>query len=316
MNGRLGFAGRPRTVGRGVFHRLDLAPPGGPYRTRRIEGSRHEALAGFETGDLVLAKNKKAQSLGSCLTLAEFAYYDHMGVLAFENGRAYVYEAWPRIDLVSRAPDFASRFTGGVFRTPFSDFAVRYETLEVVRLPDAERNAAAARAARGSLAEDIDYDPHHDPEDPRLSCSEYILYLFEEHAGYDLAIEPIPMAANPSLRELVASLGFHTRSYVVPDAFLEVEGARSAGVLSRHPTAGELLGSRAAFQALHAHFAAHSEVGSYLAFHPTRLLRYRANVEAFLGWARAYGATRAFAGLETVRGDLERLLPTFFVSSD
>ncbi len=313
MRSRLGYTGGPKTAAPDRLHRVDREEARGPFRPHELDDASSPALIGLRSGDLILAKNTKPQSLASTLTVDRFCLYDHMGVLAIEEDHAWVYESWPKLVFLTLAPNFASRFRGEVARVPLSRFAERYETLEFVRLPDPERNQRMVEGARASQHEDIPYDPLHDPDDPALSCSEYVLYLVEDKAGYGLGIEPCPILDNPSLKRLVASLGFSTDfGFLMPDVFLSVDGAQSVGVISRHETQAEVLAVRLAYEAMYDDFVTHSEVGSYLAFDNWRLLRYRDYVAAFLEWSLGYFAQNPTADPEAIRRDLALMRPIFF----
>ncbi|NOT29536.1 MAG: hypothetical protein HOP15_03700, partial [Planctomycetes bacterium] len=131
------------------------------------DAAAHPAAAGLASGDLVLVKIGRPQSLAITLTLEEFNFYDHVGVLVERGGRWLVCDSWPSFRLLGKADDFASRFRGGVRATPLSSFLGLYETALFVRLPDEERCARLAACALASLGEGLEYDPRHDPADPR-----------------------------------------------------------------------------------------------------------------------------------------------------
>ena len=297
--------------GRG-FYRADLAP-GASFPVAAVDDLHGPEMTGLASGDILLAKNQKAQSLATTLAFEEFTFFNHLGLLAFEDDRAWVYESWPKLHLIGTSPDFVSRFRGHVKRIPLHDFLKRYEPVEVVRLPDAERNARAAMAARQSIERDIPYDPHHDPNNPGLSCSEYIEMLFFEEAGYPFTIAPCAFGRSASFARLSHSLGFRTSAYVVPDAFADLAGARVVGVLSRHRSLGEVQALRTAFAVLHARDDAdNAPTGNYLAAHPWRFLVYRAPTLAFLEWAK--GIARACPSLtaDEQRAAIEELYDLCF----
>lgn len=312
MSALLDYEGGPAEIESRSFHRVDLEEAVGPFQAAALEHCDHPALAGLLPGDLVLAKNKKPQSLASTLTIEAFCLYDHAGVLAFEHGRPFVYECWPRLTFFPPARDFASHFRGGVRRTPLGTFLGRYETVEFFRLPDAEKNERVVRGARESLDEHIAYDPRHDPDDPALSCSEYILYLLVDKAGYAVDLTPYRVTDNASMRAAMTSLGFRTDAYLMPDSFARLPGATSVGMLSRHDSLSKVVATRCAYEALHHHFATHTELGSYLTVDRWHLVRYRKNVEDFLAWTLGYFEENPTADRERIHADLDTMLPIFF----
>jgi hypothetical protein len=259
------------------YWRLDLAEPQGPFESER---AGHE-LPGLAAGDLVLVKNPKAQALATTLTFARFTYHDHLGVLIERDGAFLVCDSWPSFHPLGKSDDFASRFRGGVRATELGRFLAHYETLEVVRLPDERQNAALARAAEASLGEAIEYDPHHDPRDPRLSCSEYVRRLLER-AGY--AELPPPRAVTPrtDYRALLQLLGFPSDAFDVPEDLAALPGARTVALVSRFATRARLAAERAAIDRLHARFTAGAELDELLCVDRLRFLAYPPAVALFL----------------------------------
>ena len=304
---------------RGV-HRLDFTPESGPHRAEKLNSAYHPATAGLHSGDLLLAKNGRPQSLGQTLTFKKFTYYTHMGILAREGGRFYVFESWPRLHLLAATDNFAARFRGGVQKVSFNEFLERYETIEVVRLPQrifgADIGERLVAAAKESLDENIRYDPHHDPDDPAMSCSEYVSYLLEDKLGYTLALSRRQVTENTSMRRLLSSLGFRTDAYVVPEAYRELPHAQAIALLSHQPSRAAHLGKFYAYQALHEHFVANSSISSYLGIHPLRLVRYRTNVENFVNRAILYAETQGSENPEKLRRDLRAMVKLFFRRKD
>lgn len=310
MHERFGYDGGPKGLGSARYHRVDLDDPGS-FHPRSLDDLDSRAVEGLRSGDLVLAKNLNPQSLGSTLSVQDFCLYDHMGVLCIEHGQLWVVESWPRLFFLTFAENFAARFSGRVRRVPLSSFARRYETLEFLRLPDPQRNEMLAAAAHASLTENIAYDPQHDPDDPALSCSEFVIHLVEQ-AGYDFDLSPVPVSQNESMRRLMTSLGFRVDAgFYMPDLFLGVDGARSVAILSRRDSLSEVLATREAFEALHAHFHANSQVGSYITYDNWRFIRFRENVESFLEWSSGYFAQNPSTDVQEIRRELDAMLPIF-----
>ncbi|HED65274.1 MAG TPA: hypothetical protein ENJ09_06945 [Planctomycetes bacterium] len=316
----LGRRVEPRRLQRAHTFRVDL--DSGPLELRGPRGERPldradaAALVGLRTGDIVLAKNAKPQSLGSTLSLVRFTFFDHAGLFVEEDGRAFVYEARPRLSYHPSAPDFASRFRGGVHRSTFTEFLERYEALEFVRPAASEdphwAEAVAARA-RESLDEGILFDPHHDPADPRLSCTEYLEYLFEGAGNQVPRLAPVEVSANPSLLRMLRSLGFQTRAYAVPDSYRELPGARVVGLFARHRTRAEFEAIEEGYRALHADFHSRgsaARIGGYLAFDRWHFVRYRRRTELFLRFAVGLAVDRT-DGEEDLARELRELLPAF-----
>ena len=319
-----GYGAGPRRVGPALFRRLDRVVPGGPWNAQRFaerRGADAERLAGVAAGDLILAKNPKPQSFGSSLALDPFGYYDHVALLSFEDERAFVYESWPRLVLFGSAPKFAGRFRGHVRRVPFAAFLARYETLVFLRWPEIE-SQRLVDAARHAARDRIPYDPYHDPENPALSCSEFLVYLLEQ-AGAASLPQAWSTTRNSSVRAVIEALGFAAPAIYAPDGFAHMPGVKCVAVISRLANLGELRAREAAFELLYDRLAPQSgpqagaaqveRMGSYLAFDRWRLSRYRRNVELFLNWAGGYGARCEPVSREAARQVLERMAPIFFV---
>ena len=300
----------------GGVRRVDLLPEPGPFAPEALNEGDHPALWDLESGDLLLAKNRKPQSLGQTLSFTDFTYYGHMAVLAREEGRLVVYESWPRLALLRTAEVFADRFEGGVQRVPFGRFLERYETIEVVRLEPLDGRhdlgARLALAARESLDEGIRYDPHHAPDDPALSCSEYVAYLIRDKLGAELELRTRTITENPSMRALLASLGFRTDGYIVPESFSELDQASPIALFTQHPNRAAYLGNLYAYRALHAHFEAGESISSYLGVHPLRLVRFRSNVSDFLEATQSYVEAHPHVSSETLERELQAMIELFF----
>lgn len=275
------------------YWRLDGAAPRGPFAPAQ---AGHE-LSGLAPGDLVLVKNPKAQSLATTLTFARFTYHDHLGVLIERDGAFFVCDSWPSFHPFGKCDDFAARFRGGVRATELGQFLAHYETLAVVRLPDERRNAALARAAEASLDEAIEYDPHHDPRDPRLSCSEYVRLLLER-AGYAELPPARAVTQRTDYRALLQLLGFPSDAFDVPEDLAALPGARTIALVSRFATRAGLDAEHAAFARLHARFQAGARLDELLVVDRLRFLAYPPRVALFLRAAVGYGGSVALDELE------------------
>jgi hypothetical protein len=310
---RAGWPIAPADLPRARYWRLDEEPARGPLAPAAFDARAGAATVGLASGDLVLVKNGRAQSLGTTLSLAEFTFYDHLGVLVERDGLWQVCDSWPSFHPLGKSQDFAARFRGGVRATPLSRFLAHYETLLFVRVADPAGAARLAAAALDSLDQGIEYDPRHDERDSRLSCSEYLLALFER-AGLARPPHPRAVSASAELRALLAALGFPTRGFVVPDQFAALPGARAVAWVSRHDTPQGARSVEAVFARLHARFARGEPLGAFLAVDRYRFLRYRANVAQLLRWAEGWARARGCAERARLEQELEELMPLFFHS--
>ncbi len=287
MSDRLGYEGERVSFLGEVYHRVDRAGIE-PFPPSEVDDPGSPTVAGLVSGDVILAKNPKAQSLASTLAMMEFTFYDHLGLLAIEDGGVFVYESWPKVDLLCSASDFVSRYRGQVRRISLSDFLERYETLELVRFPDPARNLAAVAEARDSVTRDIEYDPHHDPNGPELSCSEYLEMLLVEGGGYVWKCPRRAVGRNLAIDRTSKMIGFRTPDYIVPDVFLDFPGVRQVGVISIHSSSSEVLAIHEAFSVLHARDHPDAPAGNHVTVHPWHFLVFRDETLAFLELTKAY----------------------------
>lgn len=145
-------------------------------------------------GDLVFHTSRSSQS--AAIALATDSPWTHVGLVLFDGGRPYVYEA---IQPVSRTPleAWAARGVGGHVR--------------VKRLVDAERvlTPAALAAMRARLRGWMgrSYDAWFQWDDARLYCSELVYKLYALDAGVPLGAL-VPMRAlklgAPEVQALIA----------------------------------------------------------------------------------------------------------------
>lgn len=296
---------------RAGWFRLDRAPVAGPFAARDL-ARPGAATDGLAAGDLVLVKNPKAQSLASTLCFAEPTFYDHLAILVEVRGRWQVVDSWPAFSVLGCAEDFAARFVDGVRATPLARFAAHYETLLVARIGTDAQRADLARAALAALDEDIAYDPHHDPDDPRLSCSELVLELFAR-AGLPRPAHPRPVADAGDLKAVMAELGFPTTGFFVPEQFLTLPGATPVAWLSRHPTVAGARAVEVAFDLLAARLRREGRIADLLAIDRFHFLRTRRNVARFLAWAEALAEHEGWTDRARLEQELGALEPRFFV---
>lgn len=294
-----------------AYWRLDAEPELGPLAPAAFDARDGPATAGLASGDLVLVKNPKAQSLATTLSFAAFTFYDHMGVLVERDGRWWVCDSWPSFHPFAKAVDFADRFRGGVRATPFRRFLAHYETLLVVRLAGTEDGARLAAEALASLDEGIEFDPHHDPADPRLSCCEYVESLLAR-AGRPAALAPHPLTDDAELVRALLALGFPPAGLLAPDTFAELPGARPVGWISRHRTRAGARALEAGFARLHERFRRDGHVADLLGLDRIHLLRLRANVALFLRWSEAWAEARGLEERSGLEEELRALEELFF----
>lgn len=181
---RAGVALHPSETSARAYYRLDTPAVLGPLAPDALDAA-HPATADLVAGDILLVKNPRAQSLATTLSFDEFTYYNHLGVLIEREGLFFVCDCWPSFHPLVKARDFADRFRGGVRAQPLGAFVAHYESVLFARLTDPAARARLARETERALEEELEYDPHHDPTDPRLSCSEFVALLLSAPGSRD-----------------------------------------------------------------------------------------------------------------------------------
>ena len=271
-------------------------------------------LAGLRSGDLVLAKNPRPQSLVSSLTMEEPGWFDHMGILVLDEGSATVIECWPRVAFLAKPPDFAGRFRGGVARRPLSVFAARYEHLSFLRLSGGrEGGERLARRALDSLGEGIRFDPYHVPDDAALSCTEYVHYLLDGVLSERDELVKSHVRPQPSIERVRRELGWRAQRFLVADAFLRLRGARPVGDLARHSSRSELLALQAARIELHARAGdPGAPLGDWVAPDGWSLFSYGERTAVYHAWSKGLARVRPSEEPEVVQTRARELFEWVF----
>ena len=129
--------------------------------------------APFQDGDIIFHESHSSQS--KALRLAMNSPYTHMGVIFFERGSAYVYEA---VGPVKRTPlkEWIDRGTDGHF--------------VVKRLSDADQRltdeAIANLRAAGERYAGLPYDLRFEWSDDRIYCSELVWKMYKVALGLEI----------------------------------------------------------------------------------------------------------------------------------
>jgi hypothetical protein len=145
-----------------------------PFGCRRARGTplRHDTSR-LREADIIFHSSRSAQS--NAIQIATRSRFSHMGLVHFENGRAFVYEA-----------------VGPVKMTPFDAWAERGEGghFVVMRLNDAAQRLTpdAIRAVRqvGERFRGKPYDFAFGWADDRIYCSELVWKIYKEALGVEL----------------------------------------------------------------------------------------------------------------------------------
>lgn len=192
-----------------------------------VRPARYAGLP-LESGQLVVSEAPSALNLIIALLPEHYQPYVHAGILSFEAGEPYVYEAigsWGM--LRGGRPTDAIR--GAIERVSLGDFLRKNDFVAFYDPPpQVDRTRMIAFAGQHHRAR-TPFDAYFDASDrSRLYCAEFVAAALE-HSGAD----PVPLArmrANRSLRVLLAWLGIDAeRHYQAADL---LRGAVPIGALS------------------------------------------------------------------------------------
>jgi hypothetical protein len=129
----------------------------------------------YRNGDIIFHESQSSQS--KALRLAMNSPYTHMGVIFFEDGDPFVYEA---VGPVKRTPlkEWIDRGTDGHF--------------VVKRLSDADRrltgDAIAKLREAGERYAGLPYDLRFEWSDDRIYCSELVWKMYKSALGLEIGV--------------------------------------------------------------------------------------------------------------------------------
>jgi hypothetical protein len=234
----------------------------------------------LRSGQIVTSEQGSPQSLFLSLMVAESFPWVHSGVLAIEDGQAWLYEAQGTLspNLLTGAPPNRN-LGGGVRRVPLEQFIARQRFVGIHDPPRGADAAAVARYARERFAAGTPFDGYFDLGDPsRVYCGEFTTLALEA-GGAGLRYRS-PLTANPSVRVVTDWLAVRADE-ILPAGAIVRDAPLVARISARH-TAAQMEAYFAARAELHRRFTADQSLGNVLSFTPIRLLQFRPAVRAFL----------------------------------
>lgn len=182
----------------------------------------------LESGQLVVSEAPSALNLIIALLPQQYRPYVHAGILSFEAGEPYVYEAigaWG----IPRGGRPTDAIRGAIERVALGDFLRKNDFVAFYDPPPRVDRARMAAFARRHHQARTPFDAYFDADDrSRLYCTEFVAAALE-HSGAG----PVPlsrMRANRSLRVFLGWLGINAeRHYQAADLLV---GASPVGALS------------------------------------------------------------------------------------
>lgn len=213
----------------------------------------------LESGQLVLSEAPSALNLIITLLPEQYRPYVHAGILSFEDGEPYVYEAigaWGIGISFGRRP--TDTVQGTIQRVPLGEFLDHNDFVQFYDPPPQVDRARLVAFARHHHEVETPFDPYFNAyDDRRLYCAEFVA-LGLEHAGAP-EVPISKMRRNHSIDAIFKWLGIHAeRHYQAADLIV---GATPVAALSRKHTLTEARVHFAVRREIHRRFTANQRLG-------------------------------------------------------
>jgi hypothetical protein len=265
-----------RLVDLGTAHDVAVRAP--------VIADADELAALVRPGDLILGAKSSPTATLLRMSMDEYSFYTHSGVVDVRDGKVVVSHSTGRFQLLRNTTRLLGKVTGTVEACSLATFLEEYDEVMVVRLPDPERNARLVALSLEAERDRIPFDPFFDTNDPTaMHCSEYTLRTLRA-AGYT---EPLPLAdrtPNRSFSDLMEKMGITTETFVVVDRMTDIPGARTVAVLSRLGSRAASLALRDALHVLHDRVTADPflRIGDLVSCDSEQLLHYAPAADLYL----------------------------------
>jgi hypothetical protein len=254
----------------------------GVQRRKRMAGARATTPAisaqdsRFTTGQIILIERPGPVSLFLSLMADRFAPYIHAGLIVFDDGKPYVYEAFgiikPRL---SGNP--AEGMGGGVRRVTLRSFLKRGGIIAVVDPPPEVDRTTLADYARQQRRLHTPFDGQFDSSDPsRFYCVEFVAHALE--AAGTQAPAGAGMSSNRSMRAARQWLGTSESGLLLAGELMAPE--RRVLLVSRRYSQEQIHAYFELKRELHARFTPEQKLGALLRWQG-QTLRYRAPVQEY-----------------------------------
>jgi hypothetical protein len=211
----------------------------------------------LESGQIVLAEAPSAFNLVIALMPEHYRPFVHAGILAFEQGEPYVYEAIGAWGItIGRRPTDA--ISGAVKRVRLREFLDHNDYVEFYDPPPAVDRSRLLAFARHHHQAETPFDPYFNAYDHRrLYCAEFVALALE-----DAGSPPLPVSKqrqNHSLAVALDWLGIRAeRHYQAADV---IAGATPVAALSVRRTLTEARVHFAVRRELHRRFTPDQRLG-------------------------------------------------------
>jgi hypothetical protein len=182
-----------------VRDQLDCAAPDN-FGNESCAHARWQGLP-IAAGQIIVNEKFSSTSLALALLVERYEPYTHAGLVVFDDGSPYVYEAW-----AIYKPRLSGRPTrnagGGIRRVSLASFLRRGGTIAIHEPPAGVDRDAVVAYARARRAERTGFDEFFDARDPgKMYCTEFVARALE--AGGAPPFDGIAVNANPSVRVML-----------------------------------------------------------------------------------------------------------------
>ncbi len=205
----------------------------------------------LKPGDIILGAKNGAMATLLRLSLGQYSYYTHSGVVDIRHGKVVVSHATGRFKLFQKTPHLLEKMRGSVEHISLERFLRTYYDIKVYRLPDKKKNRRMVESSLRHEQEKTPFDCYFDPLDPKaVHCTEYTAQVLKE-AGYEHGFDLVSRTHNQSLSDLLGKLGITTEYFLRIDAFVELPGTKLVAEFSRYGTRAVSMGTAGGLQVLH-----------------------------------------------------------------
>ncbi|MEO8063834.1 MAG: hypothetical protein ABI821_13920 [Pseudomonadota bacterium] len=250
------------------------------YRAFQVAAAPAAAWAGqswhglpIESGQIIVTEHTGATSLFLALSTADFTPYLHIGVIAIESGRPYVYEAMGALLPMPWARPNA-HVGGGVQRVTLDRFLARGGIFAIYDPPAGVDRRVLVEFAATRWRERVPFDGRYDARDSsKYYCVEFVARALE--AAGSAPIRATPVTRNPSLQVALQWLDIRTPELLMAGTIVARE--QRVALISRGLTVAQIERYFVLKRELHRRFTPDQRLGNVM-FWERQKLRLRPRV--------------------------------------
>ncbi len=175
----------------------------------------------LHSGQIVVSESGNQYSLLFSILPEKFSSHIHAGILIFENGEPYVYEALGNVGLFLGSQP-TDNISGHVRRRPLHYYVLNENYTSIYNLPEHVDKQKLIDVALSHYQRETPFDPYADTEDrDRVYCTEFVAIALEQ-ANKD-KITLTPYQNNNSIKKLRNWLKFDSEKVILADSLVQPE---------------------------------------------------------------------------------------------